>query len=168
MALRSPLINAMANAARKAQRSLTRDFNEVEHLQVSKKGPADFVSAADRKAEKILQQELAKVRPDFGFIMEEGGRIEAKDGKSFWIIDPLDGTTNFLHSIPHFAISVGVQREGELIAGIVLDVVRDELFWAEKGAGAYVNERRIRVLGAPQAAGSRVRHRHSLPRQAGP
>lgn len=145
MALRSALINAMANAARKAQRSLIRDFNEVEHLQVSKKGPADFVSAADRKAEKILQQELAKLRPDFGFIMEEGGRIEARDGKSYWIIDPLDGTTNFLHGIPHFAISVGVQREGELIAGIVLDVVRDELFWAEKGVGAYVNERRLRV-----------------------
>lgn len=145
MALRSALINAMANAARKAQRSLIRDFNEVEHLQVSKKGPADFVSAADRKAEKILLQELAKLRPDFGFIMEEGGRIEAKDGKSYWIIDPLDGTTNFLHGIPHFAISIGVQREDELIAGIVLDVVRDELFWAEKGAGAYVNERRIRV-----------------------
>ncbi len=145
MALRSALINAMGNAARKAQRSLIRDFNEVEHLQVSKKGPADFVSAADRKAEKILQQELAKLRPDFGFIMEEGGRIEAKDGKTYWIIDPLDGTTNFLHGIPHFAISVGVQREDELIAGIVLDVVRDELFWAEKGVGAYVNERRIRV-----------------------
>ncbi|MFN4278357.1 MAG: inositol monophosphatase family protein [Ferrovibrio sp.] len=145
MALRSALINAMANAARKAQRSLIRDFNEVEHLQVSKKGPADFVSAADRKAEKILQQELAKLRPDFGFIMEEGGRIEAKDGKSYWIIDPLDGTTNFLHGIPHFAISVGVKREDELIAGIVLDVVRDELFWAEKGVGAYVNERRLRV-----------------------
>ncbi|MFN4309353.1 MAG: inositol monophosphatase family protein [Ferrovibrio sp.] len=145
MALRSALINAMANAARKAQRSLIRDFNEVEHLQVSKKGPADFVSAADRKAEKILQQELAKLRPDFGFIMEEGGRVEAKDGKSYWIIDPLDGTTNFLHGIPHFAISIGVQREDELIAGIVLDVVRDELFWAEKGIGAYVNERRLRV-----------------------
>jgi myo-inositol-1(or 4)-monophosphatase len=145
MALRSALINAMANAARKAQRSLIRDFNEVEHLQVSKKGPADFVSAADRKAEKVLQQELAKLRPDFGFVMEEGGRIEAKDGKSYWIIDPLDGTTNFLHGIPHFAISIGVQREDELIAGIVLDVVRDELFWAEKGVGAYVNERRIRV-----------------------
>ncbi|MBS4049428.1 MAG: inositol monophosphatase family protein [Ferrovibrio sp.] len=145
MALRSALINAMGNAARKAQRSLIRDFNEVEHLQVSKKGPADFVSAADRKAEKVLQQELAKLRPDFGFIMEEGGRIEAKDGKTYWIIDPLDGTTNFLHGIPHFAISIGVQREDELIAGIVLDVIRDELFWAEKGVGAYVNERRIRV-----------------------
>lgn len=145
MALRSALINAMANAARKAQRTLTRDFNEVEHLQVSKKGPADFVSAADRKAEKLLQQELAKLRPDFGFLMEEGGRIEAKDGKSYWIIDPLDGTTNFLHGIPHFAISIAVQREGELVAGIVLDVIRDELFWAEKGVGAYVNERRIRV-----------------------
>lgn len=145
MALRSALINAMANAARKAQRSLIRDFNEVEHLQVSKKGPADFVSAADRKAEKILQQELAKLRPDFGFVMEEGGRIEARDGKHYWVIDPLDGTTNFLHGIPHFAISVAVRREDELVAGIVLDVVRDELFWAEKGVGAYVNERRIRV-----------------------
>lgn len=145
MALRSALINAMANAARKAQRSLIRDFNEVEHLQVSKKGPADFVSAADRKAEKILQQELAKLRPDFGFVMEEGGRIEARDGKHYWVIDPLDGTTNFLHGIPHFAISVAVRRDDELVAGIVLDVVRDELFWAEKGVGAYVNERRIRV-----------------------
>ncbi|WP_298723972.1 inositol monophosphatase family protein [uncultured Ferrovibrio sp.] len=145
MALRSALINAMANAARKAQRSLTRDFNEVEQLQVSKKGPADFVSAADRKAEKILHQELSKLRPDFGFIMEEAGRIEAKDGKTYWVIDPLDGTTNFLHGIPHFAISIAVQREGELIAGIVLDVIRDELFWAEKGVGAYMNERRIRV-----------------------
>ncbi|HEX6958521.1 MAG TPA: inositol monophosphatase family protein [Ferrovibrio sp.] len=145
MALRSALINAMVNAARKAQRSLIRDFNEVEQLQVSKKGPADFVSAADRRAEKILHGELSKLRPDFGFVMEEGGRIEAKDGKHYWLIDPLDGTTNFLHGIPHFAISIAVQREGELIAGIVLDVVRDELFWAEKGAGAYMNERRIRV-----------------------
>ena len=145
MALKSALINAMANAARKAQRSLIRDFNEVEHLQVSKKGPADFVSAADRKAEKILHAELAKLRPDFGFQMEEAGRVEAKDGKHYWVIDPLDGTTNFLHGIPHFAISVAVQREGDLIAGIVLDVIRDELFWAEKGVGAYLNERRIRV-----------------------
>lgn len=145
MAHRSALINAMANAARKAQRSLLRDFNEVEHLQVSKKGPADFVSAADRKAEKILQTELAKLRPDFGFLMEEGGSIPAKDGKHRWIIDPLDGTTNFLHAIPHFAISIAVQREDELIAGIVLDVARDELFWAEKGIGCFVNERRLRV-----------------------
>ncbi|WP_428247895.1 inositol monophosphatase family protein [Ferrovibrio sp.] len=145
MALRSALINAMTNSARKASRGLLRDFNEVEHLQISRKGPADFVSAADRKAEKVLQAELSKLRPDFGFIMEEGGRVEAKDGKNYWVIDPLDGTTNFLHAIPHFAISIAVQREGELIAGIVLDVVRDELFWAEKGAGAYCNERRLRV-----------------------
>jgi len=145
MALRSALINAMANAARKAARGLLRDFNEVEHLQVSRKGPADFVSAADRKAEKTLQAELAKLRPDFGFIMEEGGRIEAKDGRSYWIIDPLDGTTNFLHAIPHFAISVAVQRDDELVAGMILDVARDELFWAEKNAGAFHNERRLRV-----------------------
>jgi len=145
MALRSALINAMANAARKAQRSLIRDFNEVENLQVSKKGPADFVSAADRKAEKILQQELAKLRPEFGFIMEEGGRVEAKDGKHYWIIDPLDGTTNFLHGIPHFAISIGVRREDDLIAGLILDVVRDEVFWAEKGGGAFMNDHRLRV-----------------------
>ncbi len=145
MALRSALINAMSNSARKAARGLLRDFNEVEHLQVSRKGPADFVSAADRKAEKALHAELSKLRPDFGFIMEEGGRIEAKDGKHYWIIDPLDGTTNFLHAIPHFAISIAVRREDELIAGIVLDVVRDELFWAEKGQGAFCNERRLRV-----------------------
>ncbi len=145
MALRSALINAMTNSARKAARGLLRDFNEVEHLQVSKKGPSDFVSAADRRAEKTLHAELSKLRPDFGFIMEEGGRIEAKDGKHYWVIDPLDGTTNFLHAIPHFAISIGVLRENELIAGIVLDVVRDELFWAEKGAGAFHNDRRLRV-----------------------
>lgn len=141
----SPLINAMVKAARKAARQLLRDFNEVEHLQVSRKGPSDFVSAADRKAEKTLHDELSKLRPEFGFIMEEGGRIEAKDGRSYWIIDPLDGTTNFLHAIPHFAISIAVQRDDELVAGLVLDVVRDEMFWAEKNAGAFHNERRLRV-----------------------
>src|SRR3546814_21036654 len=113
----------MVKSPRKSQLSLIRDFNEGENLQVSKKGPADFVTAADRKAEKILQTELAKLRPEFGFVMEEGGRIEAKDGKHYWLIDPLDDTTNFLHGIPHFAISVAVQREGELIAGIVLDEI---------------------------------------------
>lgn len=145
MALKSALINAMGNAARKAQRSLIRDFNEVEHLQVSKKGPADFVSAADRKAEKILQAELAKLRPDFGFVMEEGGRIEAKDGKNYWLIDPLDGTTNFLHGVPHFAISIGLEREGTLIAGVVYNPISDDLFFAERGKGAFLNDSRIRV-----------------------
>ena len=141
----SPLINVMVAAARKAGRALARDFGEVENLQVSRKGPADFVSSADLKAEKTLFEELSKARPGYGFLMEERGKVEGTDKTNTWIIDPLDGTTNFLHGIPHFAISIGLEREGLLAAGVIYNVVRDELFWAEKGAGAYLNDKRLRV-----------------------
>jgi myo-inositol-1(or 4)-monophosphatase len=145
MARKSALINAMELSARKAARKLLRDFNEVEHLQVSRKGPADFVTQADLTAEATLREELGRLRPDFGFILEEGGVIEAKDGIHSWVVDPLDGTTNFLHGLPHFAISIGVKAGKDIIAGIVLDPVKDELFWAEKGQGAFLNDRRLRV-----------------------
>ena len=142
---RSANVNVMVAAARKAARGLLRDFGEVEHLQVSKKGPGDFVTAADHRVEKILLQELKKVRPDYGFLLEEAGRIEGADPHNLWVIDPLDGTTNFLHSIPHFAISIGLVRDGEPIAGVIYQPLTDEMFWAEKGLGAFVNERRLRV-----------------------
>lgn len=141
---RSPHLNVMANAAFKAAKGLVRDFGEVEHLQVSRKGPGDFVSTADKKAEDILYKELKKGRPSYGFIMEEGGEIHGQDEYT-WIIDPLDGTTNFLHGLPHFAISIGLQKEDELIAGVIYDPIKDELFYAEKGGGAFLNERRLRV-----------------------
>jgi len=135
----------MITAARKAGRALARDFGEVENLQVSRKGPSDFVSSADLKAEKTLFEELSKARPGYGFVMEERGEVEGTDKTNRWLVDPLDGTTNFLHGIPHFAISIGLEREGVLMAGVIYNVVRDELFWAERGAGAYLNDRRLRV-----------------------
>jgi myo-inositol-1(or 4)-monophosphatase len=141
----SALLNVMIAAARKAGRALARDFGEVENLQVSRKGPSDFVSSADIKAEKTLFEELSKARPGYGFVMEERGVVEGTDKTNRWLVDPLDGTTNFLHAIPHFAISIGLEREGVLVAGVIYNVVRDELFWAEKGAGAYLNDRRLRV-----------------------
>ena len=145
MAQTSALMNVMIAAARKAARTLTRDFGEVEQLQVSRKGPSDFVSAADLKAEKTLYEELAKARPGYGFLMEERGEVAGTDKTNRWIVDPLDGTSNFLHGIPHFAVSIALEREGVLVAGVVYNPVRDELFWAEKGAGAYLNDRRLRV-----------------------
>jgi myo-inositol-1(or 4)-monophosphatase len=147
----SALMNMMYGAARKAGRSLARDFGEVEHLQVSMKGPSNFVTAADRKAVKILYDELAKARHGYGFLMEESGAVEGPDKSHRWIIDPLDGTTNFLHSIPHFAISIALQRDGELVAGLIFNPANGELFTAEKGKGAFFNDRRIRV-----AARSRI------------
>ena len=141
----SALLNVMIAAARKAGRALARDFGEVENLQVSRKGPSDFVSSADIKAEKTQFEELSKARPGYGFVMEERGVVEGTDKTNRWLVDPLDGTTNFLHAIPHFAISIGLEREGVLVAGVIYNVVRDELFWAEKGAGAYINDRRLRV-----------------------
>lgn len=141
----SAAVNVMAKAAFKAAKGLIRDFGEVEHLQVTRKGPGDFVSIADRHCEKILQEELSKSRPGVGFLMEESGEIEGNPGEGRWIIDPLDGTTNFLHSIPHFAISIALQKEQEIVAGIVYDPLKDELFWAEKGMGAFMNDRRLRV-----------------------
>jgi myo-inositol-1(or 4)-monophosphatase len=135
----------MTSAALKAARGLLRDFGEVEQLQVSRKGPADFVSTADHKSERTLRAELSKARPGFGFLMEESGETAGTDEKHRWVVDPLDGTTNFLHGIPHFCISLALEREGELVAGVIYDPTRDEMFWAEKGAGAYVNDRRLRV-----------------------
>src|SRR5215208_7058269 len=135
----------MANAARKAARGLNRDFGEVEQLQVSVKGPGDFVSTADLRAERTLKTELLRARPGYGLLMEEGGGAEGSDPHHRWIVDPLDGTTNFLHGIPHFAISIGLERDGEIVAGIVYEPTRDEMFWAEKGIGAYLNDRRLRV-----------------------
>jgi myo-inositol-1(or 4)-monophosphatase len=143
----SATMNVMIAAARKAARALARDFGEVENLQVSRKGPSDFVTAADVKTEKTLFEELSKARPGYSFLMEERGAVEGTDKTHRWIVDPLDGTTNFLHGLPHFAISVALEREGLLVAGVVYNVVRDELFWAEKGAGAYLNDRRLRVAG---------------------
>ncbi len=144
MISRSPHLNVMCNAAFKAARSLVRDFGEVEHLQVSRKGPGDFVSTADKRAEDTIYKELKKARPSYGFIMEEGGEISSEDDHT-WIVDPLDGTTNFLHALPHFAISIGLQKGSEIIAGVIYDPIKDELFYAEKGGGAFLNERRLRV-----------------------
>ncbi|MBI1260969.1 MAG: inositol monophosphatase [Rhizobiales bacterium] len=145
MARHTPVMSVMVAAARKAARGLQRDFGEVENLQVSVKGPANFVSAADKKAEKTLFEELNKARPGYGFLMEEGGVVEGADKSHRWIIDPLDGTTNFLHSIPQFAISIGLEREGQIVAGVIYNPITDELYTAEKGGGAYLNDRRIRV-----------------------
>jgi myo-inositol-1(or 4)-monophosphatase len=150
--IRSPLMTIMTDAVMKASRSLKRDFGEVENLQVSRKGPGDFVSAADRKAEQILRDALQKARPDYGFVMEESGIIEGTDPSHRWHIDPLDGTTNFLHGIPQFAISVGLERDGQLVAGVIYDPVKDELFIAEKGKGAFLNNRRIRVAARTEMA----------------
>lgn len=146
MALQSALINIMEKAAKKAGSKLARDFGEVENLQVSRKGPSDFVTKADLRAEKTLVEELRTARPDFGFILEEGEDVAPKDGNnSVWIIDPLDGTTNFLHGIPHFAISVALEQGGEITAAIVYNPITDDLFWAEKGRGAYLKNRRLQV-----------------------
>ncbi len=143
--IRSALINVMVAAARKAGRVLIRDFGEVEQLQVSLKGPGNFVSAADRRAEEILHIELSKARPGFGFLMEERGRIEGKDRSNQWVVDPLDGTTNFLHGIPLFAISIALVKDGTAVAGVVFNPVSDELYVAERGRGAFLNDRRLRV-----------------------
>ena len=143
--LRSALLNVMVAAARKAGRSLRRDFGEVEHLQVSLKGPANFVTAADRKAEEILYTELAKARPGYGFLGEEGGSRDGADKTHTWIVDPLDGTTNFLHGIPQFAVSIALQREDTIVAALVYNPVNEELFLAERGKGAFLNDQRLRV-----------------------
>jgi len=151
----SALMNVMISAARKAARSLARDFGEVAELQVSVKGPANFVSAADHRAEEILFRELSRARPGYGFLMEERGEVAGADKTHRWIIDPLDGTTNFLHSIPMFAISIALEREGQIVAGLVYNPISDELYTAEKGKGAFLNDRRIRVA-ARQSLGDAV------------
>ena len=150
MATRSPVLNVMLRAADKAARGLKRDFGEIENLQVSRKGPADFVSAADHNAERTLRRELGRARPNFGLLMEESEDAAATQGSdahgSRFIVDPLDGTTNFLNGLPHFAISIALEQRGEITAAVVYDPVKDEQFYAEKGGGAFVNnDRRLRV-----------------------
>jgi myo-inositol-1(or 4)-monophosphatase len=154
--IRSALISVMVQAVRKAGRTLKRDFGEVEQLQVSIKGPGDFVSAADRRAEETLRVELEKARPGYSFLGEEGGEIVGTDATHRWIVDPLDGTTNFLHGIPHFAISVALERNGVLVAGVIYNPITDELYIAERGSGAFVNDRRLRVSARRDAASSVV------------
>ena len=148
--LYSALINVMVKAARRAGRSLKRDLGEIENLQVSLKGPANFVSLADRRAEQMLYDDLTKARPGYGFLGEEGGTREGTDKANTWIVDPLDGTTNFLHGIPQFAISIGLQREGTIIAGVIYNPANDELYIAERGKGAFLNDQRLRVAGRKQ------------------
>lgn len=142
---RSALLNVMVQAAMKAGRSLSRDFGEVQNLQVSMKGPADFVSQADRKAEDIVFAELSRARPGYGFLMEERGVVPGEDDQHRWIVDPLDGTTNFLHGLPLFAISIALERQGQLVAGVIYNPAMDELYTAERGGGAFLNDRRLRV-----------------------
>ena len=142
---RSALLNVMVNAVLKAGRGLSRDFGEVENLQVSLKGPGNFVSAADRKAEATLVEELRKARPGYSFLTEETGEIAGTDQTHRWIVDPLDGTTNFLHGIPIFAISLALEREGQIVAGVVYNPILNELYVAEHGQGAFLNDRRLRV-----------------------
>lgn len=142
---KSAILTVMERAARKAGRGLARDFGEVEKLQVSTKGPGDFVSDADRRAEQRIHDVLSEARPDWSFLGEEGGEIKGKDKQHRWIVDPLDGTTNFLHGLPHFAVSIALERDGELVAGLVYNPINDDMFSAEKGQGAYLNDSRLRV-----------------------
>ena len=154
MPAHSALITVMDKAARKAAPRLRRDFNEVDALQVSRKGPADFVSNADRAAEKTIRDILSHARPDWGLLMEEEGTTEGNDSEHRWIVDPLDGTTNFLHGIPHFAISIAAEERGEIVAGLVYQPLTDESFWAEKGKGAWLQDRRLRVSARKDMADS--------------
>ncbi|HXR95025.1 MAG TPA: inositol monophosphatase family protein [Rhizomicrobium sp.] len=148
----SPALNVMVAAARKAGRPLIRDFGELENLQISMKGPADFVTTADKRTERILIEELTKARPGYGFLGEEGGVVEGRDKTHRFIIDPIDGTTNFMHGIPQFAISIALEREGQLVSGVVYNPVTDDLFTAEKGHGAYLNDKRLRVAARKELA----------------
>ena len=154
--IRSALMNVMTAAAMKAGRGLKRDFGEVENLQVSVKGPGDFVTAADRRAEKTLFEELSRARPGYCFLMEESGAVEGADKSHVWHIDPLDGTSNFLHGIPIFAVSVALERDGQIVAGLVYNPASDDLYVAEKGQGAFHNNRRMRVAARRTLAESMV------------
>ncbi len=147
MAQASANVNLMIKAARKAARNLLRDFGEVENLQVSSKGPGDFVSRADTKAEETIRGELTEARPNYGWLGEESAEVSGADPTRRWIVDPLDGTTNFLHGLPHWAISIALEHKREIVAAVIYDPVKDEMFVAEKGAGAYLNDRRLRVSG---------------------
>jgi myo-inositol-1(or 4)-monophosphatase len=142
---RSAILNVMVQAAAKAGRSLARDFGEVQNLQVSLKGPGDYVSQADRKAEEIIHAELSRARPGYSFLMEERGEVAGDDDQHRWLVDPLDGTTNFLHGLPVFSISIALERQGQLVAAVIYNPAMDELYTAERGGGAYLNDRRLRV-----------------------
>ncbi len=141
----SPLVTVMVSAARKAARGLSRDFGELEGLATTRKGAADFVSAADHRAEQVLFEELSKGRPKYGFVMEERGEIVGADNSNRWVVDPLDGTTNFLHGLGQFAVSICLERDRQPFAGVIYNPVSNELFWAEKGEGAWLNDKRVRV-----------------------
>lgn len=143
-------LNIMIKAARRAGRSLVKDFREVENLQVSSKGPGDFVSKADLASEEILKEELLGARPTYGWLGEEGGALPGEDPTRRWIVDPLDGTTNFLHGLPHWGVSIALEHKGEIVAGVVFDAAKDEMFFAEKGQGAWMNDQRLRVSGRNQ------------------
>lgn len=146
MAATSPIMTIMMRAAEKAGRSATRDFNEIENLQVSRKGPADFVTAADKRAEEIIYEELKKARPDYSFLMEESGEVKGSDAEHRWIIDPIDGTHNFMHGLPHWCISIALEHKGRIEAGVVYDPIKEEMFRAERSSGAFLGRhRRIRV-----------------------
>ncbi|MEO6300369.1 MAG: inositol monophosphatase family protein [Paracoccaceae bacterium] len=140
-------LNLMIKAARKAGRALVKDFREVENLQVSSKGPGDFVSKADHESERIIKQDLMEGRPTYGWLGEETGATAGVDPTRRWLVDPLDGTTNFLHGMPHWAVSIALEHKGEIVSAVVFDAAKDEMFWAEKGAGAWMNDRRLRVSG---------------------
>ena len=146
-------LNIMIKAARKAARSLVRDFGEVENLQVSTKGPGDFVSRADTRAEEMIREELTGARPNYGWLGEESAEVKGTDPTRRWIVDALDGTTNFLHGLPHWAVSIGLEHKGTVVAAVIYDPVKDELFSSEKGAGAWMNDRRIRVSGRKEMIG---------------
>jgi myo-inositol-1(or 4)-monophosphatase len=169
MPIRSALITVMERACRKVGPQLRRDFGEVEHLQVSQKGTSDFVSNADKKAERTLYEQLGQARPGWGFLFEEAGEIKGDGGPLRWIVDPLDGTTNFLHGIPHFAISIAVEEEGEIVAGMIYNPITDDTFWAEKGFGAWLHDKRLRVSArrdmeeAVFATGIPFKGRHGAP-----
>jgi len=152
MPLGSPVVQVMIDAVRKAARPMLRDFGEVAELQVSRKGPGDFVSAADLRAEQTLFEALMKARPGYGFLGEERGLVEGTDKSHTFIVDPIDGTTNFLHAMPHFAITVALEREGEIQAAVTYNPIVNDLFWAEKGKGAFLNDARIRVSGRRELA----------------
>ncbi len=145
--IRTPLMDVMTASVLKAGRALKRDFGEVSMLQVQRKGPGDFVSLADKRSEQILFEELSRVRPGYGFVMEESGIVEGADRSHTWHVDPLDGTTNFLHGIPQFCVSVGLERDGQMVAGVIYNPANDELYMAEKGQGAFLNNQRLRVSG---------------------
>ena len=153
---RSAHMYVVVEAAETAGRSLIRDFGEVENLQVSRKGPNDFVSTADHKAEKIVRDILEKGRPKFGLLLEETGEIKGEDGEHRFIVDPLDGTTNFLHGIPHWCVAIALERAGEIVAGVVFDPILNDLFWAEKGLGAQMNNRRLQVAGRQSLSDSLI------------